>query len=561
MGSSFETWAKDQLSRLLPLDEESLKELVNHTQSLSKDAASENLKSLLGDSPQAFEFIASFNLRRPNSFNSSDRPSASSQASQAQSSIEGVPRPTPRPKKKRANLHALPARQVEDNGEGQRVYKKDDEDDYMPGKRRTAHSQKISGTLALSSEPDAKQVPTPSRPTIVNDGASATHLKSHAPKPPPSAAGKLISDSAKSSRSSSPVNKTNAQSTSKTKVNVTGGTSMRGASTTLSELESVIRSLEIQTDPTLAANRATETNKRRCNCQAQRHALLAAAPNCLSCGKIICAKEGLGPCTFCGYNLLSSSEVQAMLQVLKEERGKERMNQHNIAHKKADVSRAPRPSASSNTTPGSSVPASGSASDTEGPVDKSLGIARAHRDRLLNFQAENAKRTQIHDEAADFETPDVGLSMWASPLERAQQLKRQQKVLREQEWNSRQDYEKRKMVMSIDVKGGKAVKRMQEISRDETEMDTEDEADWPQTPDEHTSTGAGFARNPLLGELIRPVYQADGAEKGKDKARERQHIWRRVQDDNEDNEQWILDGGAYGDRDKTVLSTEEPACG
>ena len=331
---------------------------------------------------------------------------------------------------------------------------------------------------------------------------------------------------------------------------------MRGASTTVSELDSAIRSLELQTDPTLVATSNSDNKKRKCNCGAQRHALLAAAPNCTSCGKIICAKEGLGPCTFCGTPLLSSTEIQQMLRVLKDERGKAKQNEQNAAHLRPDVSKAARPFSSSNTTPASSVPGSGYASDAEGASDKSLDIARAHRDRLLNYQAENARRTQIHDEAADFETPDVGLSMWASPMERAQQLKKQQKILREQEWNAKQDYEKRKTVMSLDIVGGKAVRRMQEISREEALGESEsDEPELPETPQDHPHSGTGFARNPLLGELIRPVYNAKDSGKGKARAREQKNTWRRVQDDNDDNEQWILDGGAYGDNNTTILST------
>ena len=34
-------------------------------------------------------------------------------------------------------------------------------------------------------------------------------------------------------------------------------------------------------------------------CGSQDHTLVG---NCLSCGKIICAQEGLGPCTYCGVD-------------------------------------------------------------------------------------------------------------------------------------------------------------------------------------------------------------------------------------------------------------------
>ncbi|KAL9089200.1 MAG: hypothetical protein Q9159_002671 [Coniocarpon cinnabarinum] len=560
MAGSFDSWAKSQLAKLLPLDDGSLKQIIDQAQSLPTDAASENLKSLLGDSPQALEFISSFNQRRPGQKANVSNSNRTTQDALNHEGLSEVPRVTRKAKSKKQPLNNLPPpRQVEEQASSQRAYKKHEEGDYMPAKARPT---RIAHTFALQDGPDAKQTPSPTRPSPSIDATNAPNAKSnHSLKLPPSAAGPLISDSRKSSRASSPAK--SGANTPKTKINITGGASMHGASTTVSELDSAIRSLELQTDPTRTSMSGEETKRRRCDCGAQRHAILAAAPNCLSCGKIICAKEGLGPCTFCGTPILSSTEIHEMIRVLKEERGKEKQNEHNAAHRKADIAKAPRPFASSNNTPASSRPGSGYASDADGAAEKSLDIARAHRDRLLKYQAENARRTQIHDEAADYETPDVGLSMWASPLERAQQLKRQQKILREQEWNSKQDYEKRKTVMSIDIKGGKAVKRMQEISRDEALAGSEsDEPDAPQTPPQESAhSGAGFARNPLLGELIRPVYNAGIDEKGKGRARERRTAWRRVQDDNDDNEEWILDGGAYGDNNVTVLSTEEPACG
>lgn len=63
--------------------------------------------------------------------------------------------------------------------------------------------------------------------------------------------------------------------------------------------------------------------------------------------------------------------------------------------------------------------------------------------------------------------------------------------------------------------------------------------------------GGAFSNNPLLtsGKLIRPVWKSKDGEEGvksEGKQRERRSVWRRVQDDNEDNEQWILDGGLRG---------------
>lgn len=260
-----------------------------------------------------------------------------------------------------------------------------------------------------------------------------------------------------------------------------------------------------------------------------------------------------------------------MLRLLKEERGRERMAAHNKAHARPEVSRSPRLG-----TPGTSTPASSggvSEVDEDGngngneDEDKELARAKAQRDRLLSYQAQNAKRTTVRDEAADFETPDVGLSAWAGPAERALQLKRQQKALREVEWGSKQEWEKRRVVVSLEVggKGGRAVRRMAEVEREE-ESDEVDNGNAEDRPDggEVTSSGGGsFARNPLLGELIRPVYnRVDDKGKGREQKREEKLTWRRVQDDNDDNEQWILDGGAYGDlTDGRVLTAEEHACG
>jgi Putative zinc finger motif, C2HC5-type len=307
---------------------------------------------------------------------------------------------------------------------------------------------------------------------------------------------------------------------------------MKGQSTALTDLEYAIQSLEVQTNPTLAPTKE-DNSKRKCSCMGTRHALLTAAPNCLNCGKIICVKEGLGPCTFCNSPLLSHDEILSMIRFLKDERGKEKMAANNSSHKRAEVSKAPRPfSGSHNPSPGSSQPVSESESDK-------LAAAERHRDKLLAFQSQNARRTRVHDEAADFETPDAGQSMWASPEDRARQLKRQQKALREQEWNARPEWEKRRIVASIDLAGGKVVRKFEKSKRPQTpESSGEDEGPLISVPapEQH----GGFGRNPLLGALIRPLAKVDLAAEGStSKLAER---WRRVQDDTDDNERWILDG-------------------
>ena len=152
--------------------------------------------------------------------------------------------------------------------------------------------------------------------------------------------------------------------------------------------------------------------------------------------------------------------------------------------------------------------------------------------------------------------------MWASPMERAQQLKRQQKVLREQEWAARPEYEKRQMVASIDLKGGRVVRRMAAVEKPDFSVpDDEPEAMESSQPTGTATGGKGaFSNNPLAAGLIRPKARE---QKGKDAVREKPNTWQRVQMDDDDNEGYILDGGVYGGRipmDRT-LGDEERAFG
>ena len=511
-------WAISQISQLLPLDEESLKQVIDYTNSLPKDAAAEHLKNLLGDSPKALEFISSFNSRR-------EAPGSSVSAPE--------PSETPRkPRKKKAPLNKLPPpRRPEDYGNIAGAYHKKDEEDYMAGSRRLQKEPGLANTLALSEKPDARQLPTTSKNPV--------------PKPPPSASGPLISDlpnvhsstrSYPSSRTTSPV--------PKTKVSLSGGPSMHAPSTALADLDSAIRTLELQTNPSLSSN--TNPASRRCDCLTTRHPLLAAAPNCLNCGKIVCVREGIGPCTFCSQPLLSAEDMQSMIRSLREERGNEKMAANNASHRRADLAATSRPF----TSTAGPEPAPSTSISTP-----ALDLARQHRDRLLTYQSQNARRTHIIDEAADFETPASGQSLWASPVERAKQLKRQQKVLREQEWNAKPEHEKRRVVVSVDLVGGKVVRRMGAVEKP-SELENNGDDDTLAVDDAAASdlatnaSTSAFAKNPLLGSLIRPTWNPPPGSKlpsdDKENAEPRNSTWRRVQDDETDNEAWILDGGVYG---------------
>ncbi|KAI0397842.1 zf-C2HC5-domain-containing protein [Xylariaceae sp. FL0594] len=526
-----------QLSRLLPLPDNELKQVLEYAATLSKVEAAEHFGNLLGDSPQAVDFIASFNSRRrdPKLVNSGATTAASAghaaRGTNPDSAIEPVPKPNRgHVKKKKANIHALPPRSVLDSGPppGTTYNKKHRDEDYL-GQRPSSANHSENRTEKSGDKSVIHNSATP--PPQPRSGPSAGRLISELPPQKPK--------STPASRSSTPA--------PKTKVNITGGTAMHGASTALKDLDDAIRALEMTTNPSKTADAST----RRCDCVAARHPPLAAAPNCLNCGKVICLKEGLGPCTFCGTPLLSSSEVQSMLRELKDERGREKMAIDRQSHKRPEVSQIPAPFSKSR--------------ETQGAKSEAEAKALEHRDRLLAFQAQNARRTTIRDEAADFDVSAAvsgsGGSIWATPEERAREFKRQQKILREMEWNARPEYEKRRQVISIDVVGGKVVRKMASVQRPQSPDDEQHDLPMPterglKETDGNRSRGSGgaFGKNPLLGNLIKPVFDPKGkglAQEGRSSSATK---WRRVQDDLDDNEGLILDGGAYGRAD-------EPPCG
>jgi hypothetical protein len=547
--------SKEQLFQLLPMPDDGLQQVLEHGATLSKDEATEYFLNLLGDSPQVIDFIATFNARRVEP-KPAPKPAPRSAPVTAPSSgqtseADGVPKQR-RPKKKKAAIHTPPPRQVASF-------------DLAPG---TVYNKKGQQEDYVSKKPGTSTPPNNNahRNNLAPTGKSATPPPQSS-KPPPSAAGTLVSDLGlpKQKPKSTPVSRTSTPGPSSsrnnnppattTKISITGGTPMHGSSTALTDLDQAIRALEITTNPSHTSN--NDVASRRCNCVATRHPLLEAAPNCISCGKVICIKEGLGPCTFCGAPLLSAGEVQNLIRELRAERGRERQAMDREAHRRAEAAGPKKPFA----RPG---------------VDKAdLTVAEAmalqHRDRLLAFQEQNAKRTTVRDEAADFDVTDAG-GMWASAEERALALKRQQKLLREMEWNAKPEYEKRQQVVSIDLSGRKIFKKMAKIERPASPGDEEGDevgegggVSVTRQTDGNSGGGQGgaFSKNPLLGGLIRPVYEIKGKGEELEGRKDRAARWRRVQDDRDDNEAVILDGGVYG-RSTEVQSGaagDEPARG
>jgi len=123
------------------------------------------------------------------------------------------------------------------------------------------------------------------------------------------------------------------------------------------------------------------------------------------------------------------------------------------------------------------------------------------------------------------------------------------------EWNARPEYEKRRQVISIDVVRGKVVRKMAAVERPESPEEEDShmtsESALKETDGNRSSgNGGAFSKNPLLGGLIKPVYDSKGKGAAQEGRTANSTKWRRVQDDLDDNEGIILDGGVYGQADE-----------
>lgn len=236
-----------------------------------------------------------------------------------------------------------------------------------------------------------------------------------------------------------------------------------------------------------AVHEEKDTDRYRCSCQGKIHPIFYIAPNCLSCGKIICVREGLhlNNCTFCGAELLPVKERMELVKTLKKEE-----DSINSGTETPETKREPKRKASKtykiSNGNGKNLfdqqdklfdfierqkererkreevlrerdeqekmrDAIETKAKEEAKVDKDLRAAQERLENLLHVQDTSAERTKVIDNASDFSiSNDTGL--WGSAREKALLLKKQQRNLRkweklERERNGRKD----KYVVSMDI--------------------------------------------------------------------------------------------------------------
>lgn len=267
----------------------------------------------------------------------------------------------------------------------------------------------------------------------------------------------------------------------------------------LKDIEAVLYELEVENSDQLASLENTSTVRRYCNCMATKHPLFEVAPNCLNCGKIICYKEGLQPCSFCGQELLTEKEKVEIAKILRSER--DLLETKRKQPKNKSVQEQP-----SNLTPKKFKAIAGgnlwnfqdeTLKNIENEVKKQRELEQEHQrkeqekeeqlrelehyqrskhidsdlqkaqeklETLLHFQETGAERSKIIDNAADFEMPSASSgSIWLSPAERALQLKKQQKELRRMEGQKDALSGRSKKVVEMVIKDGKVTMVLKQI--------------------------------------------------------------------------------------------------
>jgi len=110
-------------------------------------------------------------------------------------------------------------------------------------------------------------------------------------------------------------------------------------------------------------------------------------------------------------------------------------------------------------------------------IDPDLLKAQANLDNLLNFQSNSAERTKIIDQASDFEIPTgSNLSMWSSSVEKALQLKKQQKQMRKLEKKQKELVGRGKKVMEMSIgKDGKVIMKERLVQDNDSEDEEVDQ--------------------------------------------------------------------------------------
>ncbi|CAB1338971.1 unnamed protein product [Coregonus sp. 'balchen'] len=115
-----------------------------------------------------------------------------------------------------------------------------------------------------------------------------------------------------------------------------------------------------------------------CECLAQKHNLIN---NCMICGRIVCEQEGSGPCIFCG-TLVCTKEEQEILQ---RDSNKSQKLRKKLMEGASERDYLPH---------------------QEAKMKAGLEKALQHKDKLLEYDKNSTRRTQVLDDESDYFATD-----------------------------------------------------------------------------------------------------------------------------------------------------------
>lgn len=288
-------------------------------------------------------------------------------------------------------------------------------------------------------------------------------------------------------------------------------------------LEAALKELDIKAE--------TPGKKRKpCQCQATKHPLLTAAPNCLNCGKIICTAEGVGPCSFCESPVLSKEQQLALIAEAKRKRAEHKQAQNQPAKRAPGSANNGGRAAYASKLGGGHISSYGSPYQSSDDDDSRLK-AEQHKEKLLEFQRTSAQRSTVIDQATDFELPTDQSNPWLTSQEKALMLKKQQSNLRRIE---RKGQSNRHKVMTIDVQ----TKQVKVQDADSLSSSDDDEDSQPVTKmdlskkkasNDNSSAGT-YAYNPLLKGIEAPKFVGKSTKKTKGQLRRKERVQYDVDD-------------------------------
>uniref|UniRef100_A0A336K089 CSON012527 protein n=1 Tax=Culicoides sonorensis TaxID=179676 RepID=A0A336K089_CULSO len=218
--------------------------------------------------------------------------------------------------------------------------------------------------------------------------------------------------------------------------------------------------------------------RHHCDCQATKHKLIT---NCMKCGRIICEQEGSGPCLYCG-NLVCSREEQELI---------DQASKKGEKLKRALLEQG-RP--------------------------QGWEEALAQRNRLLEYDRNSARRTEVIDDESDYFKNN---SVWLSDEER-QKLARLEKELEEKKHASR-----RTKTITVDLYNRQIVEQEDNLSEFESKIFQE-----IMNMDGHPSHTYDDFEGMINTELDLPVINLKGSFAGADSSGSRKFdgVYNRVQD-------------------------------